>query len=56
MTGRVLDIRHWRAALERRSARKASHVRAFYAGRPATPGRSLDDILGPAFDPTGGAA
>ncbi len=56
MSARVLDIRHWRAAQRRRAEREAAIVRKLYAGKPEPKRRSLDEIMGPAFDPWGGAA
>ncbi|MEV5020730.1 hypothetical protein MRBLMA1_000529 [Sphingobium sp. LMA1-1-1.1] len=56
MSARILDIRHWRAAQQRRADRERAAMRQIYAGPPAPRRLSLDDILGPAFDPTGGAA
>lgn len=56
MTALILDYRHWQAARERRACRERAAMRALYAGRPLSKRMSLDDILGPAFDPNGGAA
>ncbi|WP_165363599.1 hypothetical protein [Sphingobium cupriresistens] len=56
MTARILDYRHWRAAQERRACRERAIIRSLYAG-PIQPKRlTLDQILGPTFDPSGGAA
>jgi hypothetical protein len=56
MSALILDRSHWRAAQERRACRKRAMERALHAGMPLRQRRSLDEILGPAFDPTGGAA
>lgn len=56
MTARILDQSHWRAARARRAARERAILRELYAGPVQFRRPSLDDILGPAFDPTGGAA
>lgn len=56
MTARILDYRHWRAARERRATRERAMLRELYAGPVQFTRPSLDDILGPVFDPTGGAA
>tara|TARA_B100000378_G_scaffold272911_2_gene265069 strand:- start:2841 stop:3011 length:171 start_codon:yes stop_codon:yes gene_type:complete len=56
MTARILDYRHWQAARERRTSRERAAMRALYAGRPQRKRTSLDEILGPAFEPNGGAA
>jgi hypothetical protein len=56
MTARILDYRHWQAARERRAMRQRAKMRARYTASPAPIRLSLDDIVGPAFDPTGGAA
>lgn len=56
MTALFLDREHWRAAQERRACRKRATERASHACVPPRQRRRLDDILGPAFDPTGGAA
>jgi hypothetical protein len=56
MSARIFDIHDWRAAQKRRADREAAIIRSLYSGRPQPKGLSLDDILGPAFDPTGGAA
>lgn len=56
MTALVLDRSHWRAAQERRACRKRAVERASHSGMPPRQRPSLDDIVGPAFDPTGGAA
>lgn len=55
-TAIILDVRHWRAAQQRRENRRRTAVEG--ARRPTRrPGRlTLDEILGPAFDPSGGAA
>lgn len=53
MTGRILDIEHWRAAQRRRAIR----IRDNYAGVKATPRRrTLDEILGWSAPPFGGDA
>ncbi|MFP5431921.1 MAG: hypothetical protein ACLGIM_02205 [Alphaproteobacteria bacterium] len=55
-TAIILDVRHWRAAQQRReNLRRAAAQGVRHPTR--RPGRlTLDDILGPAFDPPGGAA
>lgn len=55
-TAIILDVGHWRAAQQRReNLRRASAQGARSPTR--RPGRlTLDEILGPAFDPSGGAA
>lgn len=56
MSARVFDIQHWQAARERRADRERAVLRGLYS-RPPQPRRlTLDEILGPAFDPKGGAA
>lgn len=56
MTARILDVHHWRAAQQRRASREREILRSLYAGRVEPKRRSLDEILGPAPDPWGGAA
>jgi len=55
-TAIILDVRHWRAAQQRReNLRRAAVEGACHPTR--RPGRlTLDEILGSAFDPSGGAA
>jgi len=52
----ILDVRHWRAAQQRREKLRRAALEG--ARRPTRrPGRfTLDEILGSAFDPSGGAA
>jgi hypothetical protein len=51
MSAVILDRRHWRAAQQRR------HLRNEAGRKQAKPLHlTLDDIAGPAFDPSGGAA
>ena len=56
MSARILEIHHWRAAQRRRADREAAIVRSLYAGKPQPKRPSLDEIMGSAFDPWGGAA
>lgn len=56
MTARILDYRHWQAARERRVSREHAAMRAAYSSPPRPKRMTLDEILGPAFDPNGGAA
>lgn len=56
MSAKIFDQHHWRAAQFRRAERESLVARTLYAGRKQAARMSLDDILGPAFDPTGGAA
>lgn len=51
MSAVILDRHHWHAAQRRR------HIREQASKKQVKPLRlTLDDILGPAFDPSGGAA
>lgn len=51
MSAVILDRRHWHAAQQRRYFRNEAQK------KQAKPLRlTLDDILGPSFDPSGGAA
>ena len=54
MTARILDFRHWLAARERRANRQCALMRFQNPASPARP--TLDDLIGRAFDPPGGAA
>lgn len=56
MSALVLDIDHWRAAQQRRADRERAIVRRLYSGPPPRKQLSLDEVLGPVFDPKGGAA
>ena len=56
MTARILEVHHWRAAQARRADRQRAAMRALYSAKPPPKRRSLDDIMGPAFDPSDGAA
>lgn len=56
MTAKILDYRHWQAARERRATRQRAKMRARHTASSKPIRLSLDDIIGPAFDPTGGAA
>jgi hypothetical protein len=56
MSARVFDIQDWQAARQRRADRERAVLRALYAGPPQPNRLTLDDILGPAFDPKGGTA
>jgi hypothetical protein len=56
MTGLILDYRHWHAARERRANRERAAMRVVYSGKRQPTRLTLDDILGPALDPNGGAA
>ncbi|HWV12558.1 MAG TPA: hypothetical protein VN110_04615 [Sphingobium sp.] len=46
----------WQAAKQRRAKREDAILRQLYAGPAPRKRLSLDEIMGPAFDPTGGAA
>ena len=56
MSARILDKPHWDAARKRRASRERAVMRALYSGPPEPKRFTLDEILGPAFDPKGGAA
>lgn len=56
MTARILDVHHWRAAQARRADRQRSAMRALHVAKPQPKPRSLDEIMGPAFDSSDGAA
>jgi len=56
MTAKILDYRHWQAARERRAMCQRAKVRAHPTVSPRPIRLTLDEITGPAFDPTGGAA
>lgn len=56
MSAKIFDRECWRAAQARRAKREAAILRQLYAGPTPRKRLSLDEIMGPAFDPTGGAA
>ena len=56
MSAKIFDRECWRAAQRRRANREAAILRQLYAGPAPRKRLSLDEIMGTAFDPTGGAA
>ncbi|GAY19722.1 hypothetical protein [Sphingobium fuliginis] len=56
MSAKIFGRDCWRAAQGRRAEREAAIIRQLYARPAPRKHRSLDEIMGPAFDPTGGAA
>lgn len=56
MTARILEVQHWRAAQARRATRRQADIRAAHSVKPKPSPLLLNDVTGPAFDPSGGAA
>ncbi|HWV12584.1 MAG TPA: hypothetical protein VN110_04750 [Sphingobium sp.] len=56
MSAKIFSRECWRAAQDRRTKREVAVMRQLYAGPAPRKRLSLDEIMGPAFDPTGGAA
>ena len=56
MSAKIFDRECWQAAKQRRAKRDQAILRQIYAGPAPRKRLSLDEIMGPAFDPTGGAA
>jgi catechol-2,3-dioxygenase len=56
MTARILGVNHWRAAQARRAQRQRADMRALHIASPRSKRLTLDEIIGPAFDPSDGVA